>query len=413
MWNFGQRASGPGTATATIAPAPPALPPGQLPPGQLPPAQGWGPEQDFDDEPEHYVARPVRPIAQIATRVALWTAVMLGALGGITSLVTVAGGEEPTPEPEVDESIGVPAPVAGVAELAVERWLTASEDTAAELDALFVEMPELENAETEAMEVLDVKSVAGLRLEEGYWSVTVAARVVEIVGDVPPPPSTWFVEIGIVGDVEKGLAALTTPAIVPPPTLVDPPWKTSAGNVESPDTDDRIATTVEGFLNALLAGKSDPGRYLAPRVNIPAVDPAPFASVELQALSVEEIDEDEIRIWVLAELTTAAESVHVAGYEIKARKRIDRWEILSIWGAPAVEQVPEPEDDGTGTSTDDGSGSGPGVPPATGSTTTIDDGVTEEDPLTEEPPLDEGGDGVTEDPPADGGTTTTTDLPGE
>lgn len=410
MWNFGQKAGGPGTATVTIPPAP-ALPPGQPPPGQLSPAQGWGPEQDYDDEPEHYVARPVRPIAQIATRVALWSAVMLGALGGITSMVTVAGGEEAPPEPEVDESIGVPAPVAGVAELAVERWLTASEDTASELDHLFVEMPELENAETEAIEVIDVKSVAGLRLEEGYWSVTVAARVVEIVGDVPPPPTTWFVEIGIVGDVEEGLAALTTPAVVPPPMLVDPPWKTSAGNVETPDADDRIASTVEGFLNALLAGKSDPGRYLAPRVDIPAVDPAPFVSVELQALSVEEIDEDEIRIWVLAELTTAADSVHVSGYEIKARRRIDRWEILSIWGAPAVEQVPEPEDedDGTGTGTDNGANSGPLVPPGAGSTTTMDDGVIDETTV-EDPPVE---DDVTEDPPVDDQATSTTDLPGD
>jgi len=364
MWGFSgsKKDGGGGTAlverarSARGAPAPQTMPPD--------PAWGGGFDDPHDDEPEHYVTRPVRPIVQTAARVGLWTAVGLGALGGIVSLVDAAQPEKVPEVPEIDEGIGVPAPVAGVAENAVAKWLTASEDTENDVNALFVEPPVLDDVDTELMEVVDVTSVAGLRLEEGYWSVTVAARVVELVGDVPPPPTTWYVEIGIVGDVEEGLAALTTPAIVPPPVLRSSPWQTAARNVEPPDPDDRIANTVEGFLNALLAGRGDPGRYLAPRVEIPAIDPPPFAEARLTGLSVEELEEGEVRIWALAELETAAETVHVVGYEIKARQRIDRWEILSIWGAPAVDSVPPPdEDDESGTS------GGPGAAGGTASTT--------------------------------------------
>lgn len=321
------------------------------------------PEPDneyYDDEPERYVVRPVRPIAQVALRVALWGGVTVGAVAGIVSLVRPPKADLPPAEVE-DTSDEIPAPVAGMAELAVESWLTASSYDNDRLAALFVEAPVLDGADPGTIEVLDVKTVAGINLEPGYWSVTVAAKVVEPLGDGTSGAAvTWFVEVGVVGDVGTGLAALTTPAIVPAPRLGSSPWQTAAEGTEIPSSDDDLARTVEDFLVALLAGTGDPARYLATDVHIPPARPAPFVAVDVRELSVTQMDPEQsdgpcadeeatcVRVWVYAQLTTAADSARVAAYEIIAIDNLNRWEILSIWGAPAVEPAPEsdtPADD--------------------------------------------------------------------
>ena len=399
-----------------------ALPPGQLsqgqgqsalPPGQLPSGSDWDPELEAEFAPvEHYVTRPVRPATQLLARVGLWLAVGIGCLGGIVGLVRKSPEAAANDALQQDDGIGVPAPVAGVAEIVVEEWLTATEEEASTLAQYFVEPPELERVDTEPIRVLRVRTVAGERLEaDGYWTVTVAADLVEIgSSNEELPPATWYVEVGIVGSVSKGLKAITTPAVVPAPPGIPDAWRTAAPNAEAPENDDRVAATVEGFLNALLAGKGDPGRYLAPRVEMEAADPAPFTELTVTQMSVVELSNGDIRIWALARVTTPGDSTHTVGYELEATQRIDRWEILSVWGAPAVESIPQeqqgdpqplpPADGGStdtsttdDTSTDDTSGDTTG-----GSTdTTL---APESDPM-EGYPSD--GDGT--------GTTTTTQAP--
>jgi hypothetical protein len=383
IWNF-SRSEGGNSGTDLL----PARTPGQpLPPGG-PAGASWDPppdEDDGDDDYSHYTTRPVRPIAQLAVRVALWGAVGLGALGGIVSLITAtAPAEEEAAAEQVDEEIGVPAPVAGTAEMVVEQWLLATPDDEDLINHLFVSPPPLDRTDSDILEVLNTQVVAGMRLEQGYWSVTVAVQVRET--PTPPPldddaspaeiaaaeeaatprRATWFVEVGIVGEVDEALLALTTPAIVPPPSLDAAQWEPSAQPTETPGADDRIAATVEDFLNALLAGRGDPGRYLAHNVSIPAVTPAPFAGVtvlELSGIPLEDDDEADVRLWVLAEVETSSGTSHTVGYEIRAVENIDRWEIVSIWGAPAVQPVPEDEIE---TSTPPTSS---GVPPETSPTT--------------------------------------------
>jgi len=365
IWNF-SRSEGGNSGTDLL----PARPPGQ----PYPPGPPMGPERDVEDDGDdddytHYVTRPVRPVAQLAVRIALWGAVGLGALGGIVSMIDATAPDDPEEAAEeVDEEIGVPAPVAGTAELVVERWLLATPDDEDLINGLFVSPPPLDRSDSDILEVLTTRAVAGMRLEQGYWSVTVAVQVRE----TPRPPvldddataaeiaaaedasqprtATWYVEVGIVGEVDEALKALTTPAIVPPPVLETTRWEPSALPPEVPGAEDRIAVTVEDFLNALLAGRGDPGRYLAHNVQIPAVTPAPFAEVtvlELSGIPLEDDDEADVRLWVLAEVETSSGTSHTVGYEIRAVENIDRWEIVSIWGAPAVQPVPEDETETT------------------------------------------------------------------
>ena len=415
IWNF-SRSEGGNSGTDLL----PARGPGQqLPPGgpTMPggavPGPGWvpEPEDDEDDDYTHYMTRPVRPIAQLAVRVALWGAVGLGALGGIVSLVgaTTAEDEEPV-APEVDEEAGVPAPVAGTAELAVEQWLLATRDDADLLDDLFIDPPPLDRNDTDRLEVLNTQAVAGMRLREGYWTVTVAAAVEE----TPTPPvipddataeeraaaeeaaqprrSTWYVEVGIVGEIGDALKALTTPAIVPPPVLDEAEWLPSIEATQAPGPNDRIAATIEDFLNALLAGRGDPGRYLAHNVSIPAIDPPPFTKVsvlELSGVTLEDDDKADVRMWVLAEVETAAGSQHTVGYEIRLVENIDRWEIVSIWGAPEVRpaEADEAETESPPTSA--------GEPPETTATTGTTEPPADTTTTSVDPFAGEGGEVVT------------------
>jgi hypothetical protein len=391
IWNF-SRSEG-GTTGTDLLPARSPGQPSPAPGGQ--PGAEWPPPEDEDDvDYSHYVTRPVRPIAQLAVRIALWGAVGLGALGGIVSMVVAtAPDDEPEEAEQVDEEIGVPAPVAGTAELVVERWLTATRDDEDAIDELFVEPPPLDRTDSDVLDVLATRAVAGMRLEKGYWSVTIAAQIRETPSPPPldddataaeitayeaaaePRLATWYVEVGIVGEVDDALKALTTPAIVPPPVLDEAQWLPSALPTEIPGADDRIAATVEDFLNALLAGRGDPGRYLAHNVTIPAVTPAPFAGVtvlELSGIPLEDDDDADVRLWVLAEVETASGTSHTVGYEIRAVENIDRWEIVSIWGAPSVD--PRPEDEAEGD--DDSPPTSAGQPPETTAPTETTAGST-------------------------------------
>lgn len=342
-----------GTTTTLPAPAPiPASAPG---PGgwQQPPPD---PDYGYDDDlpAARYVARPVRPIAQLAARVALWGAVALGALGGILGYVRSGRAPEVTETGTVDEEAGVPAPVAGLAEVAVREWLTTSTENRDRLNELFLTPPPLDNSDTSRIQVLRTTAIAGSRLNTaGYWTVTVAADVVESAGEDGGPgalPTTWYVEIGITGTTGGGLAALTVPAIVPPPTLSEAAFAPNAPSPGPPSSNDPIANRVEEFLNALLAGHGNPDDHMADGLHIRAVTPAPFANVELVELSEQEITEGkskgDVRVWAIVELSTNGGSVYEAGYELKVRKEIDRWRIVAVYGAPKVDTV-EPGEGGT------------------------------------------------------------------
>lgn len=363
LWNFSQRVRG-NSNGATAAPPPPP------PPALVDPSLG--------EASEHYLSRPVRPVAQLGARVGLWSAVVLGCLGGLVGLAGPSDDVAPRVAGRSADDSFVPAPVAGMAETAVEAWLAPAmlrDPQVAEADGesegetnedvlgdLFIERPSTSQIDAERLSVRDVLTVAGRRLDEGYWTVTVAAEVVETIDDVAQPASTWYVEVGIVGDPEGGLAALTTPAVVPAPPGVVTNLRPSSPLPGPPEDGDPVAATVEGFLDALLAGDGDPARYLAPRVTMEAASPAPFVDLELLEMAVEEVNErgqeGDIRVWATVRATTAGESSQMLAYELVVIERVDRWEILELSGARTVEvseeeqQLPsaeEPEDEDTTT----------------------------------------------------------------
>jgi hypothetical protein len=307
---------------------------------------------------EPYAIRPVRPVAQLAARVGLWTAVAFGCVGGLVGLV----GPAPEPAAPVVEQGGdealVPAPVAGVAELVVAEWLTVTSADVERLDGLFVETPSLVGSTRGDLAVQQVTTVAGRQLNERYWSVTVAADVVETPepegtadedddagagvpsDEVEPAESTWFVQVGIVGDVSGGLAALTTPSVMPTVPDVSTDWRPSGGRAVRPTEGDPAATTVAGFLDALLANGGDPARYIAPGRTVEAADPAPFTELELAEITVEQLAEGESRVLANVLGTTPGGTDLHFSYELILVERDGRLEVSRFSGAPTVLVAP-------------------------------------------------------------------------
>jgi hypothetical protein len=333
----------------------------------------------------HYAVRPVRPVAQLAARIGLWGAVGLGCLGGLFGLVRPSPAAEVPAAVQATDASVVPAPVTGVAERVVATWLTATDGDQEQLNELFVDGVSLDGADTSGLTVGDVTAVAGRRIQDGYWTVTVAAEVSE---PVPTPvggaeaasdesavrASTWYVEVGIVGEVDGGLAALTTPAVVPAPPADADGWQRSDKGAQTPDDDDPVVVTIQGFLTALLTGEGDPARYLAPGGSIVAADPPPFTEVLiLQMAAVPSDDETEVRAWTQVRVTTPGGSRHVVAYEVVVARGADRWEVVELSGVPTVVEAPSdpepvPSEPGRGSSDTDVT---PTEPSATESTTSV------------------------------------------
>jgi hypothetical protein len=294
-----------------------------------------------------------RPGLQRVVQAGLWLAVGLGGLGGAVTLLGRSGGDAEAvvagTNSQAADASAVPGPVTATAEMAVEEWLTSTDDDSGHLDQVFVEEVAVRpGGDGSRMDVTRVTAITGHLVEEGYWVVTVRADVVESVAGETQPPIPWYVEVGIVGDVGDGLAALSTPGVVPAPPTTFEGWASSRPTLSAPGDDDPVATTVQGFLGAILTGQGDPSPYLAPGAVIPAASPPPFAHVVISGMATQEQEGGELQVWVDVVATTPAGREQPVSYELVASPRADGWEIAALWGAPSLGSAPAPEGRGQG-----------------------------------------------------------------
>ncbi len=325
------------------------------------------------DDLRPYPVRWQHPGAQLAARVALWSAVALGCVSGLVALARSAS--EPTAAPTAAVADAVPAPVAGTAERAVAAWLTATGDDGQDaLAGLFVE-PVRGSRDAATLDIGEVTTVAGTAVGPGYWWVTVAVDVTE------PPPSdtaaggsdagdalaedpvttTWYVQVAVVGDIESRLAVLTTPQVVPVAPALPSEWQRVEG--ASIDQGTGPYDTIEGFLRALLLGDGDPSRYMTAGWSIELPAAPMFADLEITSMSVASPTGDgPLRVRVDAAVTTAGGSRRDVAYTVEAIEREGRWEVVELPGGPSVHRRGGDAGGGSAATTS----SPPPPPPSTG-----------------------------------------------
>lgn len=370
--------------------------------------------------PARYESRPARPFIAIGIRVALWTAVALGCLGGIVGLLRPPA-EAQAPTTAAPDPGAVPASVAGKAELVVREWLTATAEDEDDLVGLFVEPPVLDGLAAGDLSVGRVTTIAGRVLQEDYWAVTVEAEVTETAPIVDPndpaagengaepergrQTSIWYLEVPIVGDPETGLLALTRPSVLPGPPTPTTGWRASLNAPTEPGDDDPTVQTVEGFFDALLAGSGDAGRYVAPGLEVTPADPPPFTDTEVVDVAVDKLGEGEYRVLAQIRATTPGGARQIFSYELVVVERVDRLEITHFAGAPtriAGSARPEQDEDESGDEApaeggegdqapegDQGPDGGQDEPPTSSADTTAPGGTA--DPAAGEGPPPSGG----------------------
>ena len=263
-----------------------------------------------------------------------------------------SSSQPPVPPPvttEVVDTAGEQATASELARQLVTAWLTLPRGEEDQLRA-FVDTADLTLPETPW--TVDDVTVAGLSTSgSGRWSVTVGATVTDQDGAT----SRAYYAVPIQVDPSSGsVAALTLPAPMPTP----PPSRLPAlAYPYTANPVDDLATTVGDFLTAMLTGAGDVTRYLTPGATVTALDPAPYASVTVSQVWLDEDPTDltpeqdaPVRALVTATAATAADQALVVQYALQIRPREGRWEIAALDPIPALADTPTPTPTATPTS---------------------------------------------------------------
>lgn len=252
------------------------------------------------------------PWATRLLRYGLWSLVAVGALGGLVAAVrpSTTVVEQATHHADAE-----PYGLSGVAELAVRDWL------------LHDGRPAPGSKDTLTVDA--VATVATRRVMSDYWAATVAASVRPADA---PAATVWFLEVGIT-ETEHGPRPVGRPAIVPAPVTLTAAEPASL-TLTVPHLGDPVATTAEAFLRALLTGAGDAVRYVAPDVDIPPLEDAPFTEVRLERIAVIQTEPDTSRVRVSISGTTEQQITFDLVYELTLHERDGRWEIAAMNGAP-------------------------------------------------------------------------------
>lgn len=273
-----------------------------------------------------------RAYAVRATTVGLWALVGVGALAGLAGLATrsapaTAAVVEPAP-PSVSAE--------GFAEMFVATHLGAGEEDRAAALAPFYPGATLQlEPNLATLYVTRTATVAATEVSEGYWSITVAAEVLEPAAeDAYRPGGTRFYQVGVV-EAGGALAATSLPGQVPAPATAEAPELDVEG-FRRADAAEPTTEAMQRFFAALVAGDGELDRYVAPGTGLRAVDPAPYASVEVQRVALRSLNEadDAYRALVEVAATDAAERTQVFHYALELAMREGRWEVTEL--LPAV-----------------------------------------------------------------------------
>lgn len=303
-------------------------------------------------------------LASRAASVLLWTLLAAGPAGLVVGGYAVLSATPPVQAAPVRADLSGERTEAGeFAEQVVTAWLTTSRGSEAQSGVL----PDGYTAPRVPFRVADLAVAKVEQAPDGVWSVTVGATVTDAAKHASRQYFQVPVQVG-----SSGMAAVTMPAVVAAPSVVDPPplrYRQPLG------LDGALGTTVEEFLTAMTAGNGDVTRYVSPGTSIRPVTPAPFRAVKLLRLDAADAtfddstvpaDGNETRLLVTAAGANASGQELPLSYALTVRARAGRWEVAELNPSPlpTPQTSPSPTAPTTDTTTDATSAAPSGAAPS-------------------------------------------------
>lgn len=288
-----------------------------------------------------------------------WGLLVAGPVLGGWAIVSQPGAARPAPV--VQSSSSDVAGPGGFAELYVAAFLRAGEGSQSELAVFYSGARDLElSGKLDAVQVGQIAAVRVREIAPGrYWSVTVAARVLEPAassassgaGGGQPVLRMRFFQVPVEADREGGpLAALALPAEVAAPTGSTPKAELAYGTPLPAQASDPAVDTLSQFFAAYLSNSGELGRYLSPGTLLSPVRPAPYRSAAVTQVAVETAFRDgegdgrigapagreRLRLVVDVKATRPDGVGRPLSYALTLAGRDGRWEVAAVDATPKV-----------------------------------------------------------------------------
>ncbi|MFZ3562881.1 conjugal transfer protein [Streptomyces sp. BH097] len=302
-------------------------------------------------------------VATNVVRRLAWALLITGPVLGGWALVSQPSADA-HPAPLVQSTGGDSAGPGGFAEMYVAAFLRAGDGSQEDLAAFYPRAADLElGGKTDAVQVGQIASVRVKEIAPGrYWSVTVAARVLEPAAKKTADSNgatsgasagvrQRFFQVPVEADREGGpLTALALPAEIAAPTGKTPKAELAYGAALPAQASDPAVDTLSAFFASYLSGTGELGRYLSPGTRLAPVRPAPYRSATVTQISAETAFQDSdgdgrigapagrerLRLVVDVKAARPDGVARPLSYALTLAGRDGRWEVAALDATPQI-----------------------------------------------------------------------------
>ncbi|MDV5143262.1 conjugal transfer protein [Streptomyces sp. SBC-4] len=292
-----------------------------------------------------------------------WVLLLTGPALGAWSLLAPPDVVVGTTVPERDAAAVVDSSAgpSGFAELFVSAYLEAGEGTEGALTAFLPGAESVVLSADPGSQVVEQAAAVRVRaVSDGYWAVTVAARVRPVEAASTESAATQersgtgaavlrYFRVPVRSGPSGALAAVSLPAEVGAPALGKAPALVY-GRGGEPSEADAGVRTLGGFFGSYLAGDGELDRYMSPGSTLTSIGPAPYTSVSLVRIAEYGTNAPGAAFPEGAEIADGTRRrllVDVAGvdragverpltYAIALKARDGRWEVEAVEAAPLL-----------------------------------------------------------------------------
>ncbi len=287
-----------------------------------------------DPRPRRQALSPLVTIR--AVQVVLWLLVVSGPAIGLLVATQLSSIGDRLDTLAATTGVEVPFDASGVegfAELFIASYLRAGEDSTDALDP-FMDGVVLDGVETGSWSAVRTVSLRAEEISPGYYAVTVAAEIVATDSESDSQPvGVRYFSVGV-AETPAGWVVTGPPALIPPPLRATAP-ELLIGRFDGLAGVPGLRDMLPRFLAALLAGVGELTRYTSPSSPIVAVQPSPFADIEvLRSGLAETADGTEVAVVVRA--TDTDGRAQILEYALVVEQRDGRWEVSRLLPAPSL-----------------------------------------------------------------------------